>query len=325
MSTASQVPETFHLQGDDARETIRHASMKSLVRDTVSRLRWADGFSHARATAFQTVLTLIPGLIVLVAVAARLQWESLSSAIIRSIESLAPGPASDVFRDAFERGNRAGDSSDWIAIMVGSIAMLISGATAFGQVERTSNRIYGVESDRPSMRKYAHGLFLMLSAGTMIGLYFAVAGLGSGWGAASSEASQWWWTVGRWVVGAVFLALAITVIFQSAPRRRQPAWSWLMSGTIIAISGVVLISLLLNFYLNASSSFGETYGPLAGFLGLLVWTYLASLAVYFGLAFAAQLEAVRAGLRETRSAEKIEAGEPDTAVVSYAAALRRST
>lgn len=44
-----------------------------------------------------------------------------------------------------------------------------------------------------------------------------------------------------------------------------------------------------------------------------------------GLAFAAQLEAVRAGMRETRSVEKIEAGEPDATVVSYAAALRRST
>ena len=44
-----------------------------------------------------------------------------------------------------------------------------------------------------------------------------------------------------------------------------------------------------------------------------------------GLAFAAQLAAVSAGMRETRSVEKIEAGEPDATVVSYAAALRRST
>jgi hypothetical protein len=44
-----------------------------------------------------------------------------------------------------------------------------------------------------------------------------------------------------------------------------------------------------------------------------------------GLAFAAQLEAVRAGVRDTRSTEKIEAGEPDAAVVSYATALRRTT
>jgi uncharacterized BrkB/YihY/UPF0761 family membrane protein len=35
---------------------------------------------------------------------------------------------------------------------------------------------------------------------------------------------------------------------------------------------------------------------LAGIIGLLLWAFLTSLAVFFGLAFAAQLEALRAGV-----------------------------
>lgn len=325
MSTATPVPETVDLDGDDARHTLRTTPTWPLVRDTIDRLRWADGFSHARATAFQVVLTIVPGMLVLVAVASRLHWESLSSAIIRSIESIAPGEASQVFRDAFDRGSRAGASSDWAAIAAGSVALLVSGTTAFGQVERSANRIYGVEADRPSTEKYVHGFVMMVSAGLFLGLYFGAIGLGSGWGPADDGAAHWWWAVGRWPLGALCLGVAITVIFRASPRRRQPAWSWLVSGTLLAIAGVVLVSLLLSGYLAASSSFGDTYGPLAGFLGLLLWSYLSCLAVYVGLAFAAQLEAVRAGLRETRSVERIEAGEPDATVVSYAAALRRST
>jgi YihY family inner membrane protein len=325
MSTATPVPETVDLDGDDARDTLRSTPTGQLLRDTVARLRWADGFSHARATAFQVVLTIVPGMLVLVAVASRLHWESLSSAIIRSIESIAPGESSQVFRDAFDRGSRAGASSDWAAIAAGSVALLLSGTTAFGQVERTANRIYGVEADRPSVEKYVHGFVMMISAGLFLGLYFGAIGLGSGWGPADDGASHWWWAVGRWPLGALCLGVAITVIFRTSPRRRQPTWSWLVSGTLLAITGVVLVSLLLSGYLAASSSFGDTYGPLAGFLGLLLWSYLSCLAVYLGLAFAAQLEAVRGGLRETRSAEKIEAGEPDATVVSYATALRRST
>lgn len=325
MSTATPVPETVDLDGDDARDTLRSTPTGQLLRDTVARLRWADGFSHARATAFQVVLTIVPGILVLVAVASRLHWESLSSAIIRSIESIAPGQASEVFRDAFDRGSQAGASSDWAAITAGSVALLVSGTTAFGQVERAANRIYGVEVDRPSARKYLHGFVLMISAGLLLGLYFAAIGLGSGWGPSEGGTAHWWWAVGRWPRGALCLAAAITVIFRTSPRRRQPTWSWLVAGTMLAFAGVVLVSLLLSGYLTASSSFGETYGPLAGFLGLLLWSYLSCLAVYLGLAFAAQLEAVRAGMRETRSVEKIEAGEPDATVVSYAAALRRST
>ena len=52
---------------------------------------------------------------------------------------------------------------------------------------------------------------------------------------------------------------------------------------------------LLALYIGASQSFGETYGPLAGFIGLLLWAFVSALALFLGLAVAAQLEAERAG------------------------------
>jgi hypothetical protein len=49
MSTASRVPETFALTGDDAYATLKRARLKSLLSDSFDRLRFADGFSHSRA------------------------------------------------------------------------------------------------------------------------------------------------------------------------------------------------------------------------------------------------------------------------------------
>ena len=93
MSTANLVPETIGLTTVSGRSTrSASAGAKTLLRDGFQRLRAADGFSHSRAMAFQLVLALIPGTIVLVAIASELRWESLSNAIIRSVESLAPGP-----------------------------------------------------------------------------------------------------------------------------------------------------------------------------------------------------------------------------------------
>ena len=51
---------------------------------------------------------------------------------------------------------------------------------------------------------------------------------------------------------------------------------------------------------RATESFGATYGPLAGTIGILLWTFLTSIALFLGLAFAAQLEAVRAGVERPR-------------------------
>jgi uncharacterized BrkB/YihY/UPF0761 family membrane protein len=62
---------------------------------------------------------------------------------------------------------------------------------------------------------------------------------------------------------------------------------------------------LLALYLDLSSgTFGRTYGPLTGIIAILLWTFLTSLAIYLGLAFAAQLEAVRAGVPQPRTGEQ---------------------
>jgi uncharacterized BrkB/YihY/UPF0761 family membrane protein len=57
----------------------------------------------------------------------------------------------------------------------------------------------------------------------------------------------------------------------------------------------LLLTGLLALYVLKSGSFGSTYGPLTGIFALLLWANLSSVALFLGVAFAAQLEAVRAG------------------------------
>lgn len=323
MSTATVVPETYELSGDDAMDALARVTPKALLRDSVARMRAADGFSHSRATAFQIVLTLIPGAIVLVALAARFQWGALSDSLLHGIDSLAPGPTIDVFRQAFEQGSKAGNGNT-AAILAGGAALLIAGTTVFGQVERTANRIYGVESDRRAMRKYTVAFAVTVSAGLLVALSFLAVGIGGGW---DIQESVWRtiWNVLRWPLGAVLLIAAFAIVFTVCPRRHQPSISWLAFGGFIGVGLSILSSVLLQLYLAGSGSFGDTYGPLAGFLGIMLWAYAGALSLYFGLAVAAQLEAVRAGRPRPQSEEKVELGDPDTAVMSYAAALRIAT
>ena len=321
MSSANPVPETIGLIADErAIDSIRSAGAKVLMRDGFQRLRVADGFSHSRAMAFQLVLALIPGTIVLVAIASELRWETLSNAIIDSVQSLAPGPTADVFREAFGQGEDAGSTeSGWTALSVAGPALLIAGTTAFGQVERTANRIYGVEADRPSVHKYTRAALMMLSAGTLAVLYFLVVGLGGAW---LDDDSPWAtaWRIGRWPVGLGLLAGAIALVFKLSPKRDQPPMSWLAFGAVVGVVGSLIVTLLLALYLNASEGFGDTYGALAGFMGVLLWSYGSSIALFYGLACAAQLEAFRAGVAAPRDEAKVLEGEPDAVLVPYGTA-----
>ncbi len=106
------------------------------------------------------------------------------------------------------------------------------------------------------------------------------------------------WNIARWPIGLVLLVVTIAVVLDHSPRRRQPALSWLALGSGIAVVLSMLAAAGLAAYVTLSGSFGSTYGPLAGIFALLLWSLLSAMALFYGVAVCAQLEALRAGETE---------------------------
>jgi YihY family inner membrane protein len=175
--------------------------------------------------------------------------------------------------------------------------------TAMAQIERGANRIYGVERDRPFVFKYLVALGLALSAGVLVLLSIVLLVGGSAIRDAleAGESFDAVWAIARWPLGLAFVIGAVALLFEHAPRRRQPEPSWLAFGAAAAAGLWLVFMGILAIYLGAAGSFGATYGPLAGTIGVLLWSFLSSVALFVGLAFAAQLEAVRAGKPEPRT------------------------
>ena len=299
MSTATSVPSTVGLEGDDAFETLRATGRRRLALDAFDRLRAADGFSHARALAFQLALTLVPALITVIGLATALDQDDFTRVVRDVLGDLAPGAAGDLITDALRQGTSgARQENGETALVVGGVATLVAGTTAFGQLERAANRIYGVERDRPPLRKYGVALLLMLTAGaaTLLAAILLVAG------ATLSESAGLgrWFDVLRWPLALALVVTALALLFEVAPRRRQPEASWLAVGSGLAAALWLLFTGALSLFIGATPNFGATYGPLAGTMAILLWTLLSSVALLLGIAFAAQLEAVRAGVTATR-------------------------
>jgi YihY family inner membrane protein len=298
VSTAAPVPETWELTGDDARRTLAETGRGRLVKDAFVRLRAADGFSHARSLAFVTSLVLVQGLIALVGFTTAFDLR-LGREIVAAIQSAVPGPAGHLLTDAVEQARRVGVHHRYLPLLLGLAGTLVTGTTAMGQIERGFNRIYGIERDRTTAQKYGRAFVLMLGAGSGLALAFLVFALGRQSETADSFLrSTWPWI--RWPLGLAVAMLALSALLRWAPRRRQPAWSWLMFGAAVCVAGWVLVTVGLGLALGLSSSFGTTYGPLAGLVALQLWTLLSAVAIFFGAAVAAQLEAVRAGMPEPR-------------------------
>ena len=297
MSTANFVPETWDRTGDDARKTLASTGRVRLAGDAFRRLRAADGFSHARSLAFVSALAILQGVIAVVGLASDLGNGSASDLIVRTLREASPGPAGRILTQAVDQAHRAGASNRHVALIVGLVGAIISGATFMGQLERGMNRLYGIERDRPTARKYGRALLLAITAGALATAAFTAIALG---GSVSSSigshtaARVWDWI--RWPLGLVLMIAAVAMLFRWAPRRRQPDWSWLALSAMGSVLLWILVTVLLGIFLDHSSTFGQTYGPLAGMVALLLWSLLSSIALLYGAAAGAQLEAVRAGV-----------------------------
>lgn len=311
MSTAALVPETRELTGDDAWAVLRRVGRIRLLKDAFQRMRVADGFSHARSIAFMTALVAVQGTIAIVGLASALGKGGVSDVIVATIRRAVPGPAGQVLTTAVVQAHTTAVEHRYTAVLVGLLGCLVTGTTAMGQLERGLNRIYGVEQDRASLRKYGLAFLFAVSAGTLASLAFACLAFGQQlFHAIGGHGLDGAWSVLRWPLGLGLMALAVTLLFRWSPRRCQPRLSWLAFGAGASVVLWAVATVGLGAFFGLSSSFGQTYGPLAGMVALLLWCLLSSIALFFGAAVAAQLEAVRSGAPGPQDAEKVAASEP---------------
>jgi YihY family inner membrane protein len=317
MSTATRVPETSTIAGDelsadDAVTTLRRYGRWNLVKSSFIRFRYADGFTNARALALQFCLSFIPLIIAVVGLSSALHQEKIGQVITQTLARVLPGnDRGDMMQEAAQRSQDQGATGGQLALWLGLLAAIIALTTAMGQIERGANRIYGIERDRPTVQKYGRALLMALTAGLLSLLGFLVIIAGDAVGDSLAAAYGWgdmfetWWKIGRWPLGVILAWASFTVVLERAPRRRQPGYSWLAFGSGVSLALWLLLTGLLALFVAESASFGTTYGPLAGIFALLLWANLSSVALFLGIALAAQLEAVRAGVPAPASADPL--------------------
>lgn len=285
---APAIPETRDLDSSNAWKVLRRVSYWPLLGRSLHRFRQADGFSYARAVGFQVVLAFLPALIFTVAVGVWAGGEPIKTAIESVVTAVTPGSTSGFFQQAVEQGEKNARGNT-LAMMLGGIAALFSGAVGMSQLQQGAIRLYGKDEDRGFVRRYIVSLGLSLSVGLLLAGAVVAIAFGSTIAEAVEGESVWVWL--RWPLGAAALASAITGLYKVAPNRNQPGVSWLIVGGLTATLLWLLLSGGLALYLNLSTTFGESYGPLAGLIGLMIWAQLTGLATLLGLSFAAQLEA----------------------------------
>ena len=259
--------------GADGRRRAQDARSRpgasQLVKDAFVRLRAADGFSHARSLAFVTSLVFVQGLIALVGLASAFGDLRISRVIVDAIQSAVPGPverAADGRRRAGEEGRAATPLP--AAARSGWSARSSPATTAMGQIERGFNRIYGIEQDRPTLQKYGRAFLLAVERRTRSRVRLRRSSR-FGRGARDGDGRLLRATSGRSCAGRSGCARRRRWLWRRCFASRRAGgsrpWSWLAFGAGVCVAGLGARDARARArLLRSSSSFGETYGPLAG-------------------------------------------------------------
>lgn len=309
MTTARTVPVTTELDGDeldaaDAWRMARKVGVGRLLVTSFVRFRYGDGFTNSRALALQTALAVVPFLLALAGLAADIDQERPARVLAATIQAISPGSGEQDALAGAVTGDASSEQAGELALGFGLFFALLSMTTAMAQVERGLNRIYGIRRDRPALAKYGRAAVMTAVLAAPVGLGFLLLVAGGafadamvsdyGWGEDTADV----WRAVRWPVGLALLVFAIAVVLDHAPRRRQPSLTWLALGSGVAVVLTMAATGLLAAYVHVGDSFGNVYGPLAGMFALLLWSLLTSMALFYGAAVCAQLEALRAGVTD---------------------------
>jgi len=96
------------------------------------------------------------------------------------------------------------------------------------------------------------------------------------------------WTCIRWLIATLTSIAVIALIYHHAVPRTQP-WHSVIPGATLATAMWFSSTLLFGFYLQHYADYSIIYGSLGAAIALLVWMYMISLVVLVGAEFNAML------------------------------------
>ena len=282
-SMTSVMPEqTLHTAAAAPRKAGRFAG------DVVRRFRHADGTSHSRALAYQVMLVVLSGFIGLVGMASLLEMQEIRSSVQELVSSVSPGPSGSLLQEAAQQGAEGGA----LAAFIGLGTAWIAGMFAVAQVERSANRIMGLDQDRSTGRRYLVAFLLAVPVGVLLASGGLLVGAGSAFvnGFGLEDTGRIIWEIVRWPLGLLLVGGGMFLLLRAAPSRRLGSTRHLLAGAVISLVLWAAFTGLLSLYFAVSSSSSQTYGPLLAVIALLFWAGLTSLALHFGIASTIELE-----------------------------------
>jgi membrane protein len=285
---------TLHLleAPDDSTLTPLILRFLNLLRKAVWRAFQHDAFAIAKASAYSSILTFFPTLLVLGSVLqARRNTQAFSREISDALTKILPAGTSTA--QAYLRGSTGRSfgllfSTSLLTLWLAS-GVMISWMEGFRRCYELP-KLWGLVKER------LVALSLVVLAGIPLSCATILVAFGNRIetrilfhiGHEFSPYVYLMWMLIRWLIATLTSVAVITLIYHNAVPRTQP-WHNVVPGATLATGLWFVMTMLFGFYLQHYADYSVIYGSLGVAIALLVWMYLISLVILIGAEFNAIL------------------------------------
>ena len=263
-----------------------------LFRLSIWRAFEHDAFGTAKASAYSSIFTFFPALLVLGAVVATLnRGEVYLREISYALGTILPAgsaTALSYLRGSAHRPVGLLVTTSLLTIWSAS-GVIISWMDGF-------RRAYQLPKTWGLIQERAIAISLVLMAGLPLTFATILVAFGSRIetrilfhsGHEFGPLILLLWGAIRWAIAILTSIAVIQLIYHNAVPRTQP-WHSVLPGAVLATAMWLLSTALFGWYLQHYADYSVIYGSLGVGIALLVWMYLISLVVLIGAEFNAML------------------------------------
>jgi membrane protein len=263
--------------------------IRKILQSTIENYIASESLTRGAAIAFYAVTSLIPVLVLVVAIAGLVFGETAArGAIVRQLAALIGSDGAHLLQLAIESASRS--RSNAVALILGALILALTVSGVFGELQSALNAIWRIEDQAFSMFRLVRGR--AVSVGLVIGLGFLLLVslvIDAGVSATSGYIDR------HFLYGAAFfsalnmmVSFALTWTLFAAIYKVLPdkglRWGDVLFGALVTAIAYEGGKHLIGLYLGTSTII-SSYGAAGALASVLLWIYYSAQIFLLGASF----------------------------------------
>lgn len=238
----------------------------------------------AAVLAYFFLLAVFPAALFVLSLLPSLSIPHLQQAILDLLHQVLPQQSANLFEVTVRYVASKGTAE---LLTFGLAFTLWSASSGVYAIMEQLNGIYEVKERRPFWKARGSAILLMLVFFLLVigSLSLVIiGGLVQSWVASTIGWSQplvIFFASLRWMIIAAGLLLALAVAYRFGPDVKL-RFRFISLGNVVAATLIALGSIGFRFYVSEFSNYSATYGNIAAMIILMLWMYLAGIALLVG-------------------------------------------